>query len=142
MAGDKQGLRVRFAKRHDVALESELWIDSHHVDQVHFSPAAGDRARAVLVDVSHGGVGIVSTMFVPRGSLLHFRALDPIDDNKPPLLEARFRVRRSRMTDRRPGYLLGGTFEDDRADFDERLMRFLTLLENVADVIDGEGRCA
>jgi len=53
----------------------------------------------------------MSTLFVPRRSILAVRILAPTEAIQP-LVELALRVQRVQMTDRRPAYLIGGAFEN------------------------------
>lgn len=138
---EDQGLRVRHAKRHDIALDAELRIAKEHEHSVRFSPASGardEKLRVVIVDASSGGLGLISTVFIPRKCVVVVRAQDPTDPAKPVLLEARLRVQRSRMTDRRPAYFVGTSFVLDDEAQAAGVDRFLRLLDGEADA-DGAG---
>ena len=139
---EDQGLRVRHAKRHDIALDAELRIAPEHQSSVRFSSASGardDTLRVVIVDASSGGLGIISTVFIPRKCLVTLRAFDPTDATRPPLLEARLRVQRSRMTDRRPAYFVGASFAAADARDAAGVERFLRMLDGEAEPGAGAG---
>lgn len=109
----EQGLTVRHSQRHEVALEAEVRIASEHSGHVRLAPASGvrgDRLAVTIVDISAGGLGVMSNVFLPRACLVEIRAADPKNPHGPPMLETAARVQRVTMVDRRPGYLIGLAF--------------------------------
>lgn len=112
---DPQSLIVRKHTRHDVALPASISILEDQREQVRVSGRAASRDGGLdgyLVDASPGGLGFITTTFLPKGARLKVRVLSPIDPNAPPLLETSLLLQRVSMTDRRPGYLLGTVFAD------------------------------
>lgn len=125
-------LTVRQHARHDVALDAELSVAPEQAQAVRFSSSAAGkngRLQVVLTDISEGGLGVMSTVFVPRHALMDLRVKNPALPEGPAALQMRIRVQRITMTDRRPGYLLGATFADDGPDFAARLDAFLRMLD-------------
>lgn len=126
-----EGLTVRHAKRHVIALPCELSVAPAHQKLVQFSPQSGSARgviSATLVDASAGGVGASSPLFVPRMTLVLVRALLP-SDRDTPIFEAVMRLQRVVMTDRTPTYLLGLAFEHHDVASVEHAQRFLARLE-------------
>lgn len=122
---------VRRFTRHDVAFDAELTIAPEQEQLVQFSAALRGRDGALdvsLTDVSSGGMGLMSAVFVPRGARVRVRALSPLDHEKT-LFEANGEVTRVVMTDRRPGYLIGASYTDRSPAFEERLGAFLAALD-------------
>lgn len=77
---------------------------------VRLSQALGGRDAWVpsdVVDISGGGLGLVTTCFLPRGCLVWVKVLAGEDDARRTLLAVECTVNRIVMTDRRPAYLLG-----------------------------------
>jgi hypothetical protein len=129
---ENPGLVIRRHRRHDIALDAEVSIAPEHAQAVRFAPAVGGRRgqiSTVLVDVSSGGLGVISTVFIPRGALAFIRVRNPAMPDAPPVLDAKVRVQRVTMTDRRPGYLIGASFADTSADFVQQFERFMAILE-------------
>jgi len=124
------GLTVRHSQRHEVALPAELRIAPAHCGRVRFSPASGargDRLSVTIVDISAGGLGLMSDVFLPRSALVEIRVADPKNPDGPPLLETTTRAQRVTMVDRRPGYLLGLAFVQRDEALTESLDRVLAL---------------
>jgi hypothetical protein len=105
---------VRRTLRHDVAIRAAFCVSGPHQQLVRLSPAAGLTAGWVecdCVDAGLGGVGLITTVFVPRLSQLRVR-LYSAGESKEIILEATGVVRRVIMTDRRPAYHLGISFHE------------------------------
>jgi len=127
---DQQGLQIRHAQRHDAAFDATVRIAPEHAGLIRFSPMSGAKDDAIpvsVVDVSMGGLGFLSEVFLPRKSTVVVRIEDPRGSGTA-LLEARLRVQRIRMTDRRPGYLIGAALEDDDPDTERQLTAMLDQL--------------
>lgn len=131
MAQDR-GLIIRHAERHEIALPCEIQVAAAHQSVVrltHKVTQSNGRVRATLVDASAGGLGALSEVFFPRNSLIQLRVLHPVDAEAPPLLDATMRVKRVVMTDRRPAYLLGLSFESHDEKLAQRVQSLLATLE-------------
>lgn len=131
-----QGLKVRHARRHEVALACEVEVAPAHCHLLRLTARAAavrGRAEGTLVDVSSGGLGVIAPVFLPKQTLVHVRVRSPIDTAAEPLLEATLRVKRVVMTDRRPGYLLGLAYEADDETSRVQADRFLAMFEEDAD---------
>ncbi len=101
-----------------------------HVGVVRFTAAAGAKEGWIdcdVVDLSSGGLGLMTTFFVPRRCVLLVRVYGT-DAAAPPIADAPCRVQRVCMTDRRPAYLLGTSFEAMTAEAAEQINDLLTLL--------------
>lgn len=112
MAGSHD-LVVRRTVRHDVVLRGRFSVAAPHASAVRLAKASGSRDGAVeadIVDLSAGGVGFLSTVFLPKRLLVDVEILAP--RSGAPLLRCRGRVTRTLMTDRRPMYMLGVAFEN------------------------------
>lgn len=80
-----------------------------------------------VVDLSHGGMGLISLVFLPRRTLLTVRVFSPQGDGAE-ILQCPVRIQRVCMTDRRPAYLLGTSFEQMSP---ERRSKLDELLESI-----------
>jgi hypothetical protein len=104
---------VRKAMRHDVSIRAALRIAPAHSDVVRLSAAAAGQGGWVevdCVDASMGGLGFISTVFLPRMTHVTVRLFG--SDSKDVVLECSCVVRRVIMTDRRPAYHLGCSYGD------------------------------
>ena len=64
-----QELAVRQAQRHDVALKGRMSIAPEHSHLVRLAQSAGGKEGWVdvdVVDVSEGGLALLSTVFIPK----------------------------------------------------------------------------
>lgn len=107
-------LVVRKNVRHDVALRAAVSITGYCTDIVRLSPAANAPTGWLdldCVDLSLGGVGFASPVFFPRQTKLKVKLFSPSESNKV-ILECVCVVRRVIMTDGRPAYHLGTSFDD------------------------------
>ncbi|MGD9691537.1 MAG: hypothetical protein AB7G17_01705 [Phycisphaerales bacterium] len=132
---DSHTLIVRKHTRHDVALPAALTIAAPHAEQIRFTGRASLRDGALdayLVDASPGGLGFITTTFLPKGARLIARVLSPTDPSAAPLLETSLLLQRVSMTDRRPGYLLGTVFADRSPEAQAAFDRFMSALTDGA----------
>lgn len=106
-------LIVRRSARYDIALRAKVAPTQSHASAVRLTSSAGARGGFVEVDVldfSGGGVGLLSMVFFPRKSCLRL-IIQGVGEGAPDLLDAVVRVQRVVMSDRRPAYLIGTSFE-------------------------------
>lgn len=107
-------LVVRKNVRHDVALNAAVRLTGDSADIVRLSPAANVPSGWLeldCVDLSLGGVGFATPVFFPRQTKLAVKLYSPTDKNKV-ILECVCVVRRVIMTDGRPAYHLGTSYDD------------------------------
>ncbi len=107
-----QGLIVRRSARHDVAMRARVAVSRDHAGLVRLSAASGARdgwLEADVVDFSAGGVGFMTSVWLPRRCILRLQIVGPEAPHRV-LLDANIRVMRVTMTDRRPAYLIGTAF--------------------------------
>jgi hypothetical protein len=116
-------LVVRRHERHACRVPVRLSVSPAHADRVAFSSAVGPAGdgeggvRAELVDVSDGGLGIETTVMLPRSC----HAVVRVSVEGGQTVEATVRVQRVLMTDLKPVYYLGTSLVDD-GDEAKRLM--------------------
>jgi hypothetical protein len=104
---------VRKAMRYDVSIRAALRIAPTHGDVVRLSSGAAGQGGWVevdCVDASMGGMGFISTVFLPRMTQVTARLFGA--DPTQVVLECPCVIRRVIMTDRRPAYHLGCSFGD------------------------------
>jgi len=110
----EQDFAIRRSQRHDVAMAARFCVAPVHAPLVRLSAGSGARdgwIDAGVVDMSSGGVGLITPIFVPRRCLIVVRVRADEAPDAPTLAEVTARVQRIVMTDRRPAYLLGTAFE-------------------------------
>ncbi len=129
----EQDFAIRRSQRHDVAMAARFCIAPAHAALVRLSTGSGARdgwLEAGVVDVSNGGIGLVTSVFVPRRCLITLRIRGDESPDSPTLLECVARVQRIVMTDRRPAYLLGTAFEGLTAESARGLEMLLARMEH------------
>lgn len=102
---------VRRHERHELVLPAILSVAPEHQAMVRFNPSICERdgwIRATLTDISPGGLGLITGVFIPRMSLMRVRIMRGQDERQ--VLDVKVRLQRICMTDRRPAYLLGTAF--------------------------------
>ncbi|RMH14693.1 MAG: PilZ domain-containing protein [Planctomycetota bacterium] len=111
--GERGDMIVRRYARQDLVLPAIVSVAPEHQSLVRFAPSACERdgwIKATLTDISPGGLGLITEVFVPRMSILRVRVMELEGDRH--VLDVKVRTQRVMMTDRRPGYLLGAAFVD------------------------------
>ena len=112
----QEPLAIRRHSRLDVSLRGKFMVAPEHKGIVRFTATGpGGWLDADIVDLSEGGLAFMSTVFVPRRTILAVRMLGPTEAIQP-LVELTLRIQRVQMTDRRPAYLIGGAFENLQPD--------------------------
>ena len=150
----QSGLRVRQHHRRELELPIEFVVAEEHRVQVRFganSSAIDDHSlRGTSVDISPGGMGFMSTQFVPRMCEGNLRVFDPMPvGTKPdgtPILEVAFeqrvKVRRVQMTSHEPMYFIGVSFADPDSvdpDIGNRMMLLKRQATEMSSSSDGPG---
>lgn len=107
----EKGLIVRRYERHELVLPAIVSVAPEHQSLVRFNSAVCERdgwIPATLTDISPGGLGLMTQVFLPRMSLIRVRVLRGHDEAQ--VLDVKVRVQRVIMSDRRPAYLVGTAF--------------------------------
>jgi hypothetical protein len=123
---------IRQSARHDVCLRGLVRIAPESAGIVKFARASGAKdgwCEVDIVDLSSGGVGFISMLFLPRRTLLTLQVFGNVPE-APPLATFNCRIQRVCMTDRRPAYLIGAAVELPDAEARTGLERLLMLFEN------------
>jgi len=110
---ENTAVSVRRSSRHDVSLRAQLCIIGTHANLVRLAAPAGARQGWLdvdVVDVSAGGLGFITNVFLPRECRIRLQVF--LDDSAVPTAEVPLRIQRVNMTDRRPAYLLGASLAD------------------------------
>ncbi len=130
----EQDFAIRRSQRHDVAMAARFSIAPVHAPLVRLSTGSGARdgwLDAGVVDISSGGVGLITPVFVPRRCLILVRLRADDSPEAPTLVEVGARVQRIVMTDRRPAYLLGTAFEGMNAETGRGIEALLARMESL-----------
>ncbi|GMV27441.1 MAG: hypothetical protein AMXMBFR58_34720 [Phycisphaerae bacterium] len=129
-------LIVRRTARYDIALRAKAGPTQLHAAAIRLSATVAARNGLVDVDVldfSGGGVGLLSMVFFPRRSCLRL-VVQGFVDGEPDLLDAVVRVQRVVMSDRRPAYIIGTSFESLSTAAQAQVDQLLARLEGGSDV--------
>jgi hypothetical protein len=129
---DQPPVIIRQSTRHDVVLRALVAFSQSQDGKACFSSQAGARdgwTDADLLDISGGGLGLITRLFIPRRALIRVRLFES-EEMVQPMIEVQARVQRVVMTDRRPAYLLGASIEGLTSQELEGLDRFLRRLND------------
>ncbi len=121
---------VRKNVRHDVALRAAVSIVGECANMVRLSPGANAPTGWLdldCVDLSLGGIGLASPVFFPRQTRLAVKLHSPTDDQKV-ILECVCVVRRVIMTDGRPAYHLGTSFDGMSEEMRQKAEHILSMV--------------
>ena len=106
-----QDLTVRQHARYACAFPAQVAIAASCTEKVRLTRAVGSTTTglaATVIDVSHAGVGLSSTVYLPIGCVLNI-TINPADDGPPVVVVAT--IARAIMVDRSPTYQLGTLLE-------------------------------
>jgi len=120
------GLTFRRFERRRLELCARVTVDAASSAQVRLSAQTGLKEQglsAVVVDVSEGGLGVRTGLFLPRKAVLHVSIFDGPDGNV--IFEETVRVQRVSMLDRAASYLLGTAFVERGPDLLRRVNELL-----------------
>jgi c-di-GMP-binding flagellar brake protein YcgR len=120
MNADSYEAQARQFARHEVAYDAVIEPHADHADQFCLSLPDAQSGLAV-VDVSAGGVGLRSGIYVPRNMrmTLHVSGVGRSGE----VLRIKAIARRCRMVDHKPTYLVGLQFADADGPDEQTLIR-------------------
>ncbi len=113
MVWDAGSLQTRQFARRNLMLAARLEVHADHAEQIRLSfPEEG--GRPTIVDVSEGGMGLCSSIYLPRMARLtvHIPATPELEEIGGDGVSLRTIVRRCGMTDVKPTYHIGLQFAD------------------------------
>lgn len=128
MSQATEHLVVRQHERIACRLPAELAIAAGSPTAIGLSRTVGNGTgiiAATLVDCSAGGVGVESSVYLPRQSRLHVRI--PANDGSGATIEVEGTVQRASMISREPRYYLGLSFRGKNPPSAGTLERLLKL---------------
>ena len=113
MTSDGISAHARQFQRHSIRYEVRIEPDPDHADQFRLSFPDAQMDMAVI-DVSKGGVGLQSGVFLPKSMrlTLHISSTATDGDVHAQDMTIRGIVRRCAMTDHKPTYQIGIQFVD------------------------------
>lgn len=93
-----------------------------------------------MIDVSAGGLGLRSPIFIPKNIrlILHVSGLSDTQDPTASLLKIRAVVRRLQMIDHKPTYQVGLQFVDPGGDDEKKLVQAVAADRRRETVAAGE----
>lgn len=110
MTTDATGAHARQFKRHSAEFEASIEPHPDHAEQFRLTyPNA--KAGLAVTDVSRGGLGLLTGIFIPRNLRLTVHVQTTAHSELPPLL-VRAVVRRCALLDPKPTYQVGLEFLD------------------------------
>lgn len=118
-------LVVRGSDRYQCDLPASLTVAPAHARIIKpdkSAPGAGGPVETRIVDLSSGGAGVRSPLFLPQGARL-ILALPPRPGAEP--LPVEVRVQRVMMLDRTPNFYLGTAFDNLSAEATEAVSKLL-----------------
>jgi hypothetical protein len=131
----QSGLIVRQARRFEIVLPAAVRVASQDAAVLRLGQGVTSNEGWVemdVCDVAQGGVGLVGTQYFPRGLHVVIRVYPPEGRHADPLFEVPARVMRVRMTDGRPGYMLGTAVVDAPDNARLAITRLLDAIEEDA----------
>lgn len=151
MSQTSDNLVVRQHERHACAFDVSLASRTENVVLAQAVGVGGVRGATVslsaaLVDLSLGGLGLQSEVYLPKRSQVLVRLELPervVEAGESPTLEALVSVQRAVMSDRRPSYYLGTAFVDPQGvgrAFSERLLRLMQAEQSTPTAAGAAGR--
>jgi len=120
MNADGYEAQARQFARHEVAYDAVIEPHADHADQFRLSFPDAQSGLAV-VDVSAGGVGLRSGIYVPKNMRMTLH-VSGVDDSGQ-VLRIKAIARRCRMIDHKPTYMVGLQFADADGPDEQKLIR-------------------
>ena len=135
------GLSVRQHERGKIRLPIEFIVSDEHREQVRFSSSSSavrpHEIQGMVTDISRGGLGFDSQLYLPRmceGKVRIFDGattvsqIDPVPTPQP-ILETRVKIKRVLLQGQDPSYQIGIAFLDPPDNIEE-------LIQNVFNASD------
>jgi len=126
-------LLVRRTARFDIVLPARVSVAPEHAELVKLSRGSGHKDGWIscnLLDLSAGGAGIVTPVFLPRKVRLRLEVFHTGAEGVDPVLTTGVIVQRVTMTDRRPAYLVGVSFDQSDEASQKSIRRFINELDS------------
>jgi len=128
----KSGLIIRKNERHEVSLPARARVAFSHAEVVKLANGVANSDGWVdvhLIDFSNNGIGLITTNFFPRGSLIQVEVPDLGEESGTVMISCQMRVMRVQMTDRRPAYLIGGAYTEIDDDLESQIEDLMLRLQ-------------
>jgi hypothetical protein len=121
---------IRRTQRLDVSIRAMICVAPVHASAIKLAPPSGVKDGWIecdCVDVSIGGIGFITTAYLPRLTRLRVKLLS-VAEQPEVVLECDCVVRRVPMTDRRPAYHVGCSFVDLDESQTQKIEELLVML--------------
>jgi hypothetical protein len=138
MQDAQSNLSVRVYERHDCALPATVRVTDNDRGQLRLTGSALNASGfmpVTVIDCSTGGLGLDTTVFIPKCATLEVVIAADSETGRPEF-RGIVRARRVVMLDHTPKYFVGTSFEDAAVATSSELR---TLLEHVQSLADGSG---
>lgn len=131
--------QARQFKRHDTAYKARIEPHPECADQFRLS-YLDVQSGLDVIDVSAGGMGLRSPIFIPKNIrlTLHISGVGDTQDTTLSSLKIRVVVRRLQMTDHKPTYQIGLQFVDSSGGDEQRLIQAVAAVKQGETVAAGE----
>lgn len=127
-------LVVRQFERLSCSLKASMCVNPHHAGAVSLSPeiaSASGTVALLLTDVSKGGVGLRSPVFLPKGTQIDITLSDPAFVSTAfANWTLKTRVMRVIMSSRQPTYDLGTALIDLSTSEQNKLVDLIAIIRN------------
>lgn len=137
------GLTVRRFERHEVGLKAVLSLTGESARVVRFSSGSGvdsSSIEAMLTDIGDGGLGLRTSLMLPRGVTVRVRVPHPTEAGTW-LLDAEARLQRVAMKGREPSYLLGMAFVNQAPNLSQQIAGLRAFPAARAATAESGGAC-
>ncbi len=128
----KSGLVIRKNERHEVSLPARARVAYSHAELIKFANGVANPDGWIdvhLIDFSSNGIGLITTNFFPRGSLIEVEVPDIGEESESVMINCQMRVMRVQMTDRRPAYLIGGAYTEIDDELESQIENLMLRLQ-------------
>ena len=145
------GLTVRQHERDTIQVSVEFVIDTSFGDQVHFSPMSSAVRphvfQGIATDISPGGIGIESRLYIPRMTegvvrVYDCNSIEALNDESHThrvIFEHHVKVRRVVLHNHEPVYSLGLAFLNPPGDIEVRVNKVMAAIKELSSPASESG---
>jgi hypothetical protein len=113
MTAHASDLVVRRHDRYECDLPALLTVIGTAVRLSRSVLGGAGKLPARVVDISGGGIGMISAVYLPPGCEVDVELQTPGDGSRAGNVKLRLRLRRTAMADRKPSFYLGAGFDGE-----------------------------
>jgi hypothetical protein len=131
------GLIVRRSARFEISLPARMRVAAYHADVLGFAKGVCGQDRWIdinVIDFGGGGLGFMAEVYLPRLVDLEIEIPNTENPEAEPMLSCQIRVQRVQMTDRRPGYKIGGSYINVEPSVQMQINEMLERLSNDSSI--------